>query len=153
MANTYTQIHIQLVFAVQYRDALITDNIKDALYQYIIGIINKTEHKLLIINGMPDHIHILLGFRPTQALSDFVELLKSSSSRWLNEQKILKFKFAWQKGYGAFSYTKSDLPKVIQYIENQKEHHKKITFREEYLQLLKRHDIEYDEKYIFKNLE
>ena len=153
MANTYTQIHIQLVFAVKYRNALINSEIKDRFYQYIIGIINNTEHKLLVINGMPDHVHILLGFRPIQSLSDFVEIVKGSSSKWLNEQKLLKYKFAWQKGFGGFSYTKSDVPKVTRYIENQEEHHKKKTFRDEYLEMLKRHEVEFDDKYIFQDLE
>lgn len=150
MANTYTQIHIQFVFAVKYRDGLIHSSFKDELYQYITGIIKNNNHKLIAINGMPDHLHILIGMRPTQTISDLMQDIKGSSSKWINEKKFLKVKFEWQEGYGAFSYSKSHVDAVIDYIKNQEKHHASKTFREEYLGFLKLFEIEYDEKYIFK---
>ena len=150
MANTYTQIHIQVVFSVQNRECIIQKQWKDELYKYISGIINNNSHKLLAINGMPDHLHILFGMRPTQSLSDLMQDIKGSSSKWVNEHKWVKGKFRWQEGYGAFSYSKSQLPQVIQYIKNQEEHHKKKTFMEEYRQILEHFDIDFDERYIFK---
>ena len=125
--NTYTQIHIQFVFAVKYRAAVIGKDWEEELYQYITGIVKQYNHKLLAINGMPDHIHILVGMRPTQSVSDLMESVKSSSSKWINQEKFLKTKFAWQEGFSAFSYTKSHVPSVQKYIYNQKEHHKKGT--------------------------
>ena len=152
MANTYTQIHIQFVFAVKYRDGIIHPSFKEELYQYISGIIKVNNHKLLAINGMPDHIHIFIGMRPTQSISDLLQDIKGSSSKWINEKKFLKLKFEWQEGYGAFSYSKSHVNDVIRYIQNQENHHKKESFREEYLKFLKVFEIEYDERYIFKEL-
>ena len=153
MANTYTQIHIQYVFAVKFRDAVITQDWEDNLHKYMTGIIQKYNHKVLAINGMPDHVHILVGMRPTQAPSDLMEQVKSSSSKWINEEKFLKTKFAWQDGFSAFSYTKSHVLIVIKYILNQKEHHKKVSFLDEYRSMLADLKIEFDEKYIFKPLE
>jgi len=150
MANTYTQIHIQAVFAVQNRQSLIKNEWKDELYKYITGIIQNHEHKVLQINGMPDHIHILFGMRPTQSLSDLMKQVKQDSSKWINNKKFVDGKFSWQAGFGAFSYSKSELPNVINYIKNQEHHHKSNTFQEEYLQLLKEFNIEFDERYIFK---
>jgi putative transposase len=151
MANTYTQIHIQFVFAVKYRDGLIHSSFKDELYQYITGIIKNNNHKLIAINGMPDHLHILIGMRPTQTIYDLMQDIKGSSSKWINEKKFLKVKFEWQEGYGAFSYSKSHVDAVIDYIKNQEQHHANKTFREEYLGFLKLFELEYDEKYIFKD--
>ncbi len=152
MANTYTQIHLQFVFAVKYRNGLIHESYKEELYQYISGIIKANNHKLLAINGMPDHLHIFIGMRPTQSISDLLQDIKGSSSKWINEKKFLKIKFEWQEGYGAFSYSKSHVNNVIRYIQNQENHHKKETFREEYLNFLKAFEIDYDEQYIFKDL-
>jgi putative transposase len=149
MANTYTQIHVQFVFAVKFRNGLIHASFKEELYQYISGIIKANKHKLLAINGMPDHLHIFIGMRPTQSISDLLQDIKGSSSKWINEKKFLKVKFEWQGGYGAFSYSKSHVNNVINYIQNQESHHKKETFREEYLKFLKVFEIEYDERYIF----
>ncbi len=118
MANTYTQIHIQFVFAVKYRDGLIQSSFKAELYQYISGILKPHNHKLLAINGMPDHIHIFIGMRPTQSISDLMQDIKGNSSKWINEKKFLKVKFEWQEGFGAFSYSKSHVNKVIDYIKN-----------------------------------
>jgi putative transposase len=152
MANTYTQIHLHLIFAVKYRTGIIQNNWKDELYKYITGIIRSNNHKLLVINGMPDHIHILAGIRPNQSVSEILQDIKGSSSKWINEKGYVKGIFEWQEGYRAFSYGKSQLIDIIRYIENQEEHHKKRTFREEYLAFLDVFDVEYDEKYIFKEL-
>ena len=152
MANTYTQIHLQFVFAVKYRNGLIHESFKEELYQYISGIIKANNHKLLVINGMPDHLHIFIGMRPTQSISDLLQDIKGSSSKWINEKKFIKGKFEWQEGYGAFSYGKSQVKDVIAYIENQEQHHSKKTFRDEYLDFLKKFDVEYDEQFIFKEL-
>jgi putative transposase len=150
MANTYTQIHIHAVFAVQNRMSLISEKWEERLYQYITGIIKNQNHKLLVINGMPDHIHILFGMRPAQSLSDLMQDIKGDSSRWINDNKFVLGKFSWQEGYGAFSYSKSQLSAVADYIENQKLHHKKKTFTEEYKKILSDFKIEFDEQYIFK---
>ena len=150
MPNTYTQIHIHAVFAVQNRECIIRDSWKDELYKYIGGIIKNNRHKPLIINGMPDHVHVLFGFRPSQSLSDLMQDIKGSSSLWINEKRLVPGKFSWQEGYGAFSYSKRELPYIIKYIENQQNHHKKKTFLEEYHQLLKEFEIDYDDRYIFK---
>ncbi|MFY7908173.1 MAG: IS200/IS605 family transposase [Emticicia sp.] len=152
MANTYTQIHLHLIFAVKYRTGIIQSTWKDELYKYITGIIQSNNHKLLIINGMPDHIHILVGIRPNQSVSELLQDIKGSSSKWINEKGFVKGKFEWQEGFGAFSYGKSQIKDVIKYIEKQKEHHKRRTFREEYLAFLDAFEVEYDEKYIFKEL-
>jgi putative transposase len=150
MANTYTQIHIQAVFAVQNRDCIIQRTWKDELHKYISGIVENNNHKLLAINGMPDHIHILFGLRPSQSLSDLMQDIKGSSSKWINEKGFVKGKFSWQEGYGAFSYSKSDVTNIIQYIVNQTVHHKKKTFMEEYLEILKEFEINYDDRFVFK---
>jgi REP element-mobilizing transposase RayT len=150
MANTYSQIHVQFVFAVKFRNGLIHASFKEELYQYISGIIKANNHKLLAINGMPDHLHIFIGMRPTQSISDLLQDIKGSSSKWINEKKFLKVKFEWQEGYGAFSYSKSHVKNVIDYIQNQENHHRKESFIEEYLKFLEVFEIEYDERYIFK---
>lgn len=153
MANTYTQIHIQAVFAVQNRISLIQADWKDELYKYITGIVQKYDHKVLQINGMPDHIHILVGFRPTQALSDLMQMAKEDSSKWINAKGLVKGKFSWQSGYGAFSYSKDQVARVVKYIQEQEIHHSKRSFLEEYEELLKIHEVEYDQRYIFKPIE
>ena len=152
MANTYTQIHIQTVFAVQGRQCLIKDQWKNELYKYITAIIQNHGHKVLQINGMPDHIHILFGMRPTQSLSDLMKQVKQGSSKWINGKGYVNGKFSWQSGFGAFSYSKTEVPHVINYIKNQEHHHKAITFQDEYLQLLKEFNIEFDERYILKSV-
>jgi len=150
MANTYTQLHIQLVFAVKYRVALIQKEYKERLHQYITGIIQQNEHRLLQINSMPDHIHIFFGMRPHQSISSLVQNVKSESSKWINENGFCISAFAWQEGFGAFSYSKTHVPEVIRYIQNQEAHHKKETFLDEYKKMLKAFEVEYDERYIFK---
>ena len=150
MANTYSQIYIQIVFAVQNRGALIDYSWEDELYKYITGIVQNKEQKLIAINGMPDHIHILIGMKPTCNLSDLVREIKKSSNTFINEQKISKFSFKWQEGFGAFSYSHSQLGNVISYIQNQKQHHKKVSFKDEYLAFLEKFEIEFDRDYLLK---
>lgn len=153
MSNTYTQLHIHAVFAVKFREGLINIKWKDELYKYITGVLQHNKHKLLAINGMPDHVHILFGMKPAQSLSDLMQDIKGSSSKWINEKKFIPHKFEWQQGYGAFSYSRSHISNVIEYIENQESHHKKQTFLEEYIMFLKKFEIEFDDKYIFKEPE
>ncbi|GAB3222445.1 IS200/IS605 family transposase [Spirosoma arcticum] len=153
MPNTYTQIHLQLVFAVKHRTAVIAPIWKYDLYGYMTGVIHNHGHKLLVINGMPDHVHILIGMRPTQSLSDLMQQLKQDSSKWINDNRLTRSRFAWQEGYGAFSYSKSQLPVVIKYIENQENHHRTRTFLDEYRRFLDAFGIEYYDAYIFKPLE
>jgi len=152
MANTYTQIHIQFIFAVKYRKGVILASWKDELYKYLTGIVQNNKHKMISINGMPDHIHLLAGIRLSQSISDLMKDLKGSSSKWINEKKFTKERFEWQEGYGAFSYGKSQVKNVISYIENQEKHHKRKSFKEEYLDFLKKFDVEFDDKYLFKDL-
>ncbi len=152
MANTYTQIHIQTIFAVQNRNCLIQKRWKDELYKYITGIIQNYDHKLLQINGMPDHVHLFFGMRPKQALSELMKKVKGDSSAWINQNGFLNYSFSWQAGYGAFSYAKSQVPQVIRYIQNQEQHHRKKTFLEEYVDFLNEFGIEYDERHIFKHV-
>lgn len=149
MGNTFTQIHIQTVFAVHSRECLIKSSWKDELYKYITGVIEKNNHKLLAIDGMPDHLHVLFGFRPSQSLSSLMQDVKGSSSLWINQKQFTKAKFSWQEGYGAFSYSKNDLSRVIGYIRNQREHHKKKSFVEEYRDMLIEFGVQYNERYLF----
>ncbi len=153
MANTYTQIHIQCVFAVKFRAATIQKEWKEQLHKYITGIVQNNGHKLIAINSMPDHLHLFFGFRPNQSLSDLMRMVKGDSSEWINQQKFNLSAFRWQEGYGAFSYARSQVNAVAQYIENQEEHHRKKTFSEEYKEFLDRFEVDYDEQYVFKELE
>ena len=153
MANTYTQIYIHYVFAVQNRLGLIQNRWRDELYKYMTGTITNKGHKLLQIGGMPDHVHTLVSMSPKQSPSDLMADIKRSSSLWINEKRLVMGKFSWQEGYGAFSYGKSQIPDVANYIEHQETHHKKRTFMEEYLEFLKLFEIEYDERYVFKPIE
>jgi putative transposase len=152
MANTYTQLYVQFVYAVKFRAGLIQPKWKDELYKYSTGIIQKNKHKLIAINGMPDHVHILIGINPRQSISDLMQDVKGCSSKWINEKGFLNQKFEWQDGYGAFSYGRSQVDAVINYINNQEIHHKKVTFREEYQLILKKFEIDYKEEFIFKEL-
>ena len=153
MANTYTQIYIQYVFAVQNRVSLIDESWQTDLYKYMSGIIEKHENKMFTINGMPDHIHILISMNPKQSPSDLMFHVKRSSSLWINDNKFCSGRFSWQEGFGAFSYGKSQIPMIARYIENQQRHHKKQTFIEEYIDFLKAFEIDYDERYIYKSIE
>ena len=151
MANTFTQIHLQFVFVVKHRQAMIHSSWKDELCKYITSIIQSNNHKLLAINGMPDHLHILVGMRPTQSISDLMQEVKRSSSKWINERKFTPHKFEWQEGYGAFSYSVSQIQQVNNYIRNQEEHHSRKSFLTEYRELLDEFEVSFDEKYLFKD--
>jgi putative transposase len=149
MADTYSQIFYHVVFAVRNREASIVPQIKDDLYKYITGIKENNGQKLFIINGMPDHVHILLNCKPNMNLSDLVREIKEHSTRFINNKNILRGKFYWQAGFGAFTVSKRDVSMILNYIKNQEEHHKKIAFKEEYISLLKENEIEFKEKYLF----
>ena len=150
MANgTFTQIYIQVIFAVKGRQSLISVSWDENLYKYITGIVQNKGQKLLAINGMPDHLHFLIGMKASCCLSDLIREVKKSSNIWIQEKKFVKGKFEWQEGYGAFSYSHSALDNVIAYIDNQKEHHRKRTFREEYQDFLEKFQIEFKDEYLF----
>jgi putative transposase len=151
MANTYIQIYIQIIFAVQGRQNLVAPSKREILQRYIAGIIKNNNQKLLAIYANPDHVHLLIGINSLNfKISDFVREIKANSSRFINEEKWLNGKFNWQEGYGAFSYSKSQIDKVVNYILNQEEHHKKRSFKEEYLELLNKFERQYEEKYMFE---
>jgi putative transposase len=153
MPNTYSQIYIQIVFAVIGRENLISKIHREELHKYITGIVQNRGQKMLSIFCMPDHVHLLVGIKPSMAISDLVRDLKAGSSNFINQQHWVKGKFNWQEGFGAFSYSKSQIDNVIKYILSQEEHHKKTTFREEYFDFLKKFEIDYDEKYVFEWIE
>jgi REP element-mobilizing transposase RayT len=153
MASTFSQIYIQIVFAVKGRDSLISDNWEEELFKYTTGIISNKGQKLLAINGMPDHIHFLIGMKPNCCLSDLVREIKKSTNEWINSKAFTKTKFQWQEGFGAFSYSHSGLSNVIAYIQNQKEHHQKKSFREEYKEFLSQFQIDHKEEYLFDWIE
>ena len=153
MANTFSQIYIQTVFAVENRLSLIRAEFKEDLYKYISGIVRNQGQKLISINGMPDHVHILIGLRPAMALADLVREIKADSSNFINRNKWVHGKFSWQEGYGAFSYGHSQLNTIIRYIQNQEKHHSRKTFKDEYLTLLRKFDIAFDDKYVFNFLQ
>jgi REP element-mobilizing transposase RayT len=153
MANTYSQIYIQIVFAVKGRQNLISKHNSEELHKYITGIVQNREQKMLSIFAMPDHTHLLVGLKPSIAISDLVRDVKVGSSQFINEKKWINGKFQWQEGFGAFSYSKSQIDSVIKYILNQEEHHKKVTFKEEYLDFLKKFEVDYDERYLFDWIE
>ncbi len=150
MANTFTQLRIQLVFAVKGRDNLIPEKYREKVERFITTIIQNRKHKLLAIFCMPDHIHILIRLNPSQSLSKLVEEIKKHSQKFIDEQKWTPFPFKWQRGYGGFSYSKSQTDGVVKYILNQKEHHKKKTFKEEYINILTNLEIDFEEKYLFE---
>jgi len=149
-AGTYTQIYIQVIFAVKGRQNQIISDWENDLYKYITGIVQNKGQKMLAINGMPDHIHLLIGMKPTCCLSDLVREMKKSTNAWVKEQNFVRGKFQWQEGYGAFSYSRSALDNVIAYIANQKKHHRKKSFREEYTDFLQKFEIEYQNEYLFE---
>jgi REP element-mobilizing transposase RayT len=151
--GTFSQIYIQVVFAVKGRNSLIKKEWEEELYKYITGIIQNKGQKMLTINGMPDHIHFLIGMKPSCCLSDLVREVKKSSNAFVKEKKFSKFKFEWQEGYGAFSYSHSALDNVIGYINNQKEHHKIKTFKEEYKDFLIKFQVDYKNEYLFEWIE
>ena len=153
MANTYSKIYLQIVFSPMGKENLIPKKHKDELHKYTTGIITKRNHKLLAVNFMPDHVHIFIGYNPSQPLPDLVRDIKSNTSKLINSRKWIPGKFQWQEGYGAFSYSRSQIDKVIRYINNQEQHHKKTSFKEEYMKMLKAFEVEYDVKYLFKWIE
>jgi len=150
MANTYSQVYLQFVFSVKGKQNLLQHKYNDELQKYITGIVQNRKHKMLAINNVTDHLHMLVGFDTTMSMSDFMEEVKSISSKFINDKGWIRGKFEWQRGYGVFSYSRSHLDNVIKYIKNQQEHHKKNTFRDEYLELLKKYEVEYDERYLFE---
>jgi putative transposase len=153
MANTFSQIYIQTVFAVSGRMSLITPAFKEDLYKYIAGIVRNQNQKLISINGMRDHLHILIGLKPSIALADLVRDIKAESSTYVNKNKWVHGKFSWQEGYGAFSYGHSQLDTIIRYIQNQEKHHSRQSFKHEYLSLLRKFDIAFEDKYVFDFVE
>jgi putative transposase len=151
--DTYTRIYIHIVFAIKYRDALISSSWKERLHKYITGIIQNHGHKLMTINTMPNHAHIFIGMKPDAALSDLVRDIKRDSTNFVNNEINMRGKFGWQEGFGAFSYSHSQIDSVAQYIVNQEEHHRRKTFKEEYETMLKDYAVEYDDRYVFKWIE
>lgn len=151
MANTYTQLYFHVIFAVKGRDNLISKKWKEELYKYISGIVSNKEQKLMIINGMPNHIHLLLSTKPNCNLSDLVRDIKSNSSKWINSKQFISGKFEWQTGFGAFTVSQSGVNSVIDYIKNQENHHGKKSFREEYIDFLASYEVEFNSDYIFKD--
>jgi putative transposase len=149
MANTYTQAYVHLVFSVKNRDALIGPGWRIELEKYITGIIQNHHHKPLAIYAMPDHIHILIGYNVNQLIPELVEKIKTSSNAWIKKEKKSKFRFEWQKGYGAFTHSHSRIDRVIKYIQNQQFHHRKEPFREEYLSILRENNVNYNDEYLF----
>ena len=153
MPDSYSQIYIQIVFAVKHRDALIDLSWEEQLYQYITGIVQNKDQKMIAINGISNHIHLFIGMKPNCCLSDLVREIKKSSNDFINQKQFTKAKFSWQEGFGAFSYSHSQINDVAKYVMNQKDHHRKKTFKEEYIQFLNNLQIGYDEKYLFNWIE
>jgi putative transposase len=153
MANTFSQIYIQTVFAVNSRLSLVRTEFKEELYKYITGIVKNKGQKLISINGMTDHVHILIGLKPAMALADLVQDIKADSSNFINRKKWVRGRFSWQEGYGAFSYGHSQLDTIIRYIQNQEQHHRRRSFKDEYLAWLKKFEIPFEEKYVFQFIE
>lgn len=150
MSKTFSQVYIQIVFAVKGRENLIKDPWKDELHKYISGIIKGKGQKPIIVNGMPDHIHAFIGLKPTMLISDIARDIKNNSSKFINENNFLERKFRWQEGFGSFSYSHSHIERVFNYIKNQEEHHKRRSFKEEYLELLKKFEVDFNSKYLFE---
>ena len=153
MANTYSQIYIHVVFAVEGRQSLIRPQYDDELQEYITGIVSGQNQKLIAINNMPDHVHILIGQKPSAALSDLIRDIKAASSGFINDRRWVLGRFSWQEGFGAFSYSHSQLSTVIRYIQNQQAHHQRTSFKEEYVELLKRFNVAHDQRYVFQFVE
>ncbi|WP_140485447.1 IS200/IS605 family transposase [Flavobacterium sp. GSA192] len=152
MANTYHQVYIQVVFAVKYREAIIADEWKSTLFGVIGNLINEAGCKTIIVNGVEDHVHCFLGLKPTVSISELMKTVKAKSSKYINDHNLTKSRFEWQEGYGAFSYGHSQINIVYKYIANQEEHHKKQTFKDEYLEFLDKFQLSFDERYIFEDL-
>jgi putative transposase len=153
MANTYTQIYLHVVFAVSGRACVVQPRRKEELQKYITGIVTRRNQKLIAISCMPDHTHILLGLKPDQAPSDLIGRIKTGSTNHINEQRWIACRFSWQEGFGAFSVSHSALGAVADYIHNQEDHHRRKSFQREYVEFLERHNVAYDERYVFKPIE
>ena len=153
MSGTFSQIYIQAVFAVKGRENLLEKKWREEVFKYIAGIIKNKGQKPIIVNGVSDHVHVFVGLKPSMSVSDLIRDVKNNSTNFVNEKKFVRGKFSWQEGYGSFSYSHSHIENVYNYILNQEEHHRKKTFREEYLEFLKNFDVEYDEKYLFEWIE
>ncbi len=149
MPGTFSQIYIQVVFAVKRRENLLQKPWRDEVFKYMAGIIKEKKQKPIIINGVTDHVHLFIGLKPVMSLSDLIRDVKNNTTNFINDKKFINTNFSWQEGFGAFSYSHSQLDTVYQYILNQEEHHKKKTFKAEYLEMLEKFEIEYDEKYLF----
>jgi putative transposase len=152
MSNTYHQVYIQAVFAVKYREAIITSECKSQILGVIGNLINETGCKTIIVNGTEDHVHCFLGLKPTVSISELMKRVKGKSSKFINDHQLTKYKFEWQEGYGVFSYSQSHINAVYKYIANQEEHHKKQNFKDEYSSFLNKFNVKFDEKHVFKNL-
>ncbi len=153
MPNTFSQLYIQCVFAVKGRENLLHPDWRQELFKYMSGIIRGKDQKAIIVNGVADHVHVFVGIKPSMAISDLVRDVKNNSSNFINEKKLVPGKFSWQEGFGAFSYSHSHMDRVYQYILNQEAHHKQQTFKDEYLDLLQKFEISYDERYLFEWIE
>lgn len=153
MANTYHQIYLQTVFAVKYRNAVISKDWKSKLFAVIGNLVNEANCKTIIVNGVEDHVHCFVGLKPVVSVSELMKTVKAKSSKYINDHRLTKERFEWQEGYGVFSYSQSQVDNVFHYIQNQETHHKKQTFHDEYIEFLKNFKIDYDEQYIFKELE
>ena len=150
MANTYSQINIHVIFSVKGRENVISEKFRDRLHRYLSGILSNNGQYPLAVNGYKDHVHLFFELNPSISISNLISIVKSNSTKWINENRFVLGKFAWQEGYAGFSYSKSQRDGVIQYIVNQEKHHKKSTFREEYMELLKLFEIDYNENYLFE---
>jgi putative transposase len=153
MANTFSQIYLQFVFAVSARQCLIPKNHKEELHKYITGLVSHRKTKMLAVHCMPDHMHLFVGFKPVMSIADFIKEIKVESNEFVNDKKWISRKFSWQEGYGVFSYSQSHMKSVINYIHNQEQHHLKKSFRKEYEQFLQKFEIPYEERYLFKFIE
>jgi len=152
MANTYHQVYIQTIFAVKYRKALISKEWQATLFAIIGNLINETNCKTIIVNGVEDHVHCFIGLKPVVSIAELMKTIKSRSSKYINDHSLTPQRFEWQEGYGVFSYSQSQIANVYKYIQNQETHHKKQTFRDEYLSFLEKFNVAYDEQYIFQDL-
>jgi REP element-mobilizing transposase RayT len=153
MAGTFSQMYVQVVFAVKGRENLIKKEFRTELYEYIAGIIKGKNQKPIIVNGVGDHVHVFIGLRPSMSVSDLVRDIKNNSSNFINSKNFVKGKFSWQEGFGAFTYGQSQIDSVFKYISNQEAHHQKKTFKEEYTDMLAKFQVQYDEKYLFDWIE
>jgi putative transposase len=149
-SGTYSKLYVQIIFAVKDRQNLIPPEKREELHKFITGIVKKRNHQLISIFCMPDHLHLLIAYRPSSPLPDLVRDIKTASGKFINDSKWISGKFCWQEGYGAFSYSRSHLESVIRYILNQEKHHKKKSFKDEYIEFLEKFEIEFDEKYLFE---